>query len=161
MYKWIKTAVDHAPIAALVVSIASAAISVYAVHQGNVNSINLQNRQASIDAIGGFDSSGHDIVVAAGSFITAINQAKDLSGPKEKIREVTAQRILATTNLIQRYPSKTILVDYEDALQSFNKVAQKTNSADEMDEWVKTFDKVINTQNEVSKDLRFNLESAS
>jgi hypothetical protein len=126
---------QNAIAAALVTSVVAVVIGIVSifltVHYNNVS----QDRQARLEQIAKFDQSTQQIIDAAQSFISAINDnSKGLDPAKIKLRTVIASEINETGNIARFFDQgvKQRAETYQTVLEELNDVAQKTSGVTDM-----------------------------
>jgi hypothetical protein len=144
---------DSALVAAVITGVLSTIISIGTAVFSYETSIMVQKHQIKVDALNKFDESGASVVTAAGEFISAINDAKNLDAPKKQIRDLAAKRILDASLLLKVFPGDHDITEYEDAIGRFDEIAQRTNGPTEMKDWVEALDEVIVKQSDLVRKL--------
>jgi uncharacterized membrane-anchored protein YhcB (DUF1043 family) len=138
-----------ASVIAVVIGVASLYLTV---HYNKVS----QDRQARLEQVAKFDQSTQQIIDAAQSFVSSINDNnKGLDPAKVKLRTVIASEINETDN-ITRFLDKSARdrgEQYQTALQELNDVAQKTSGITDMRPWAESFGRVLDNKALLSREL--------
>lgn len=123
--------------------------------------VQTQDRQVRLEQISKFDTSSADLVTAAGAFINAINDNKDLDAARKQVSSVVATQIYTSEDLRRTYGDDVarIIKDYQAALTDLNKTSGRTASATEMRVWSETFGRVLDTKAELSEQIHGNIGS--
>jgi hypothetical protein len=140
---------QNAIAAALVTSILAAIIGIASifltVHYNKIT----QDRQARLEQVAKFDQSTQQIIDAAQAFISALDDNnKGLDPAKLRLRTVIASEINETEN-IARFFDKDVKLraqKYQDSLDEFNDMAQKTSSVTDFRPWSESFGRVLDNK---------------
>jgi hypothetical protein len=146
---------SNAILAALVASVLAlggTVLSNYLTYYYNVQS---QDRQVKLEKVSRFDASSAELIAAAGVFINAINDSKDLEAARKQLSSVVASQIYNSQDLGAVYGNDVggTIREYQTALTELNQTSQKTSSATEMRAWSETFGRVLDTKAVLSEQL--------
>ena len=123
-------------------------------------SLSVQDRQARLEQVAKFDQSTQQLYDAAQSFIEAINNNnKGLDPARAKLRTILASEINSTGNISQFFSknAKAHAEKYEDALQEFNDVSQKTSGVADMRPWAESFGRVLDQKSTLNYEFHTEL----
>jgi hypothetical protein len=107
-----------------------------------------QDRQIRLDQLTRFDASSSQILEAAGAFISAINENKDLPVARQRLSAVLATQMHDADSIKLLYGSHVdrLINEYQAAVSELNQAAQKTSSVTEMRPWTESFGRVLDTK---------------
>lgn len=150
---WMRNNKDNAVLAAIVAGVVAAVVSlVGSVITYNMN-ISTQDRQARLEEALRFTQTADRVISAGGDFIAAINDSKDLTPAKERVKNESVSLILESERMKLILHNDTALDNYLDAVQQFQRVAQATSSAADIGLWIVSFDKMVDTRGKLSESI--------
>ena len=155
MLDFIKRHEANAVLAALITSVLalfSGVGSAWLTYHYNTQS---QDRQARLEQVSKFDGANGELIAAAGAFINAINDNKDLEPARRQLSSVLANQIYSVENLQKFFNGNVgkLAREYQQAVSELNQVAQKTNTVTEMRPWTEGFGRVLDTKSALSREL--------
>jgi hypothetical protein len=155
VHDFIKEHSQNAILGALIASALALVGSVVSVYMTYHYAIVAQDRQVRLEQLSKFDASSSQIVEAAGSFINAINDNKDLLSAKQKLSAILATQIHDTEGFRILYGKKidTLVGNYQTAIIELNQAAQKTLSVTEMRPWTESFGRVLDAKTNLIRGL--------
>lgn len=145
----------NAILAAILASIVSICVGVGSVALTFYYNTQTQDRQVKLEQVSKFDGSSAELITAAGAFINAINENKDIDSARLKISQVLAAQIDSSENLKKFYGNdvRRLAKDYQSAISELNQVGQRTNTVTEMRPWTESLGRVLDTKAALSEQL--------
>jgi hypothetical protein len=155
MFGFIREKSENVSVAAIITSALSAVASIVCVYLTYQYATSTQDRQVRLEQVSKFDTNSSQLIEAGGQFIAAINDNKDLSGAKVKMRTVVASQIHDSENLRKFFdgPVSQLVSDYQSAISELNDVAQKTSNPTEMRPWTESFGRALDAKASLSTQL--------
>lgn len=152
---------SNAVIAAVITAVLALVGSLGQVYLTYYYNTQSQDRQIKIEQISKFDGSSAELISAAGTFINAVNDKKDLEDARKQLSAVLATQIFTTQNLQNFYGNDIgkLIRDYQTAISELNQISQKTGSVTEMRPWTESFGRVLDTRANLSNQLHTTLGS--
>ncbi len=161
MLDWIKS--NNALATALITSFVALFTSVTSLYISYHFNVQSQDRQMKLEQVGKFDSSTAELIAAAGGFVSAINDNKNINEARLQLSNVIATQIHQAES-IGRFHDREIrnlVVEYQDVSNELNQVAQKTSKVTDMRPWTETFGRMLDVKAKLAAEVHTSLGTQS